>query len=72
MGERVVETERECLKELIEAKGYRQKDIFNMDETGLFYGYVPFLACHTNPPNLLKFYSGYLRIVDFRTKKTQG
>jgi hypothetical protein len=32
-----VETEQRRIQELIEKSGYRFKDIFNMDETGLFY-----------------------------------
>ncbi len=35
-----VETERKRIQELIKKYGYRLRDIFNMDETGLFYGYV--------------------------------
>ena len=33
-----VERERKCIQELIVKWGYRLKDVFNMDETGLFYG----------------------------------
>ncbi|GLB34609.1 putative DDE superfamily endonuclease [Lyophyllum shimeji] len=36
-----VERERERLRELIAKYGYRLKDIFNMDETGLFYAMPP-------------------------------
>ena len=36
-----VEKERKRIKELIAKYGFQLKDIFNMDETGLFYGYVP-------------------------------
>ena len=36
-----METEFECVKELIQVKGYKPKDIFNMDKTGLFYAYTP-------------------------------
>jgi len=36
-----VENERRRIQELIKKYGYRLRDIFNMDETGLFYGYVP-------------------------------
>ena len=32
--------ERQRVQELIQTSGYRSKDIFNMDETGLFYAYV--------------------------------
>ena len=35
-----IEEERKRVRELIEKYGYKLKDIFNMDETGLFYGYV--------------------------------
>jgi hypothetical protein len=36
-----VERERQRIQELIKKYGYELRDIFNMDETGLFYGYVP-------------------------------
>lgn len=35
-----VERERQCVQELIKKYGYELRDIFNMDETGLFYGHV--------------------------------
>jgi Tc5 transposase DNA-binding domain/Helix-turn-helix domain (DUF4817) len=35
------EKERKRIQELIIKYGYRLCDIFNMDETGLFYGYAP-------------------------------
>ena len=38
-----VERERQCIQELIKKYGYELRDIFNMDETGLFYAYVPSL-----------------------------
>ena len=38
-----VEQERKWIRELITKYGYELKDIFNMDETGLFYGYIHFL-----------------------------
>lgn len=38
----MVVKERKRIQELIEQYGYRLKDIFNMDETGLFYRCVPF------------------------------
>jgi hypothetical protein len=38
-----VEKERKRIQELIKKYGYRLKDIFNMDETGLFY--ASFLSC---------------------------
>ena len=43
-----VEREYERLKVLIETKGYKPKDIFNMDETGLFYAYAPFISFGTH------------------------
>jgi cupin superfamily acireductone dioxygenase involved in methionine salvage len=39
-----VEQERKRIQELIKKYGYRLRDIFNMDETGLFYGYVDAFA----------------------------
>ena len=36
-----VERERKRIQELIEKYGYELRNIFNMDETGLFYGYAP-------------------------------
>jgi hypothetical protein len=36
----VVERERERIQDLIKKKGYTWNNIFNMDETGLFYAYV--------------------------------
>jgi hypothetical protein len=36
-----VERERERVQNLIKESGYALRDIFNMDETGLFYGCVP-------------------------------
>jgi hypothetical protein len=36
-----VELERKRVQELIRDSGYELQDIFNMDETGLFYGYTP-------------------------------
>ncbi|KAF5369186.1 hypothetical protein D9615_009952 [Tricholomella constricta] len=38
---RDIEHERERLRELIRKHGYRLKDIFNMDETGLFWAMPP-------------------------------
>ena len=38
--EEVVKRERERIRDLIKEKNYTWNDIFNMDETGLFYGYV--------------------------------
>lgn len=36
-----VEREQKRIQELIKKCGYELQDIFNMDETGLFYGYAP-------------------------------
>jgi hypothetical protein len=36
-----VEKERKWIQELIKKYGYELQDIFNMDKTGLFYGYAP-------------------------------
>jgi Tc5 transposase DNA-binding domain len=36
-----VNKEKERIRMLIGDSGYDLKDVFNMDETGLFYGYVP-------------------------------
>ena len=36
-----MEKERKGIQELITMYGYELRDIFNMDETGLFYGYAP-------------------------------
>lgn len=38
-----VERERKWIQELIGKWGYELRDIFNMDETGLFYGYAPII-----------------------------
>ena len=35
-----VDAERKHIQQLIDKYGYELRDIFNMDETGLFYGYV--------------------------------
>jgi hypothetical protein len=35
-----VEEEQKHIQELIKKARYQLKDIFNMDETGLFYAYV--------------------------------
>jgi hypothetical protein len=49
-----VEHERKRIQELIKKYGYELRDIFNMDETGLFYVYVPisYLSGSTSDPNL--------------------
>ena len=38
VGKQTVETERECIQKIIKEGGYELWDVFNMDETGLFYG----------------------------------
>ena len=48
-----VERERKRVQELIEKWGYELRDIFNMDETGLFYGYaliflIPYFVTDAN------------------------
>jgi hypothetical protein len=43
----VVMTEQCRIQELIKEKGYQLQDIFNMDETGWFYAYVPQLQVRT-------------------------
>jgi hypothetical protein len=35
-----VEQERRWIQDLIQESGYKPRDIYNMDETGLFYGHV--------------------------------
>jgi hypothetical protein len=37
---KTIEDERKHIQELIAKYGYKLRDIFNMDETGLFYEYV--------------------------------
>lgn len=37
----VVKMEQCRIQGLIKKNGYQLRDIFNMDETGLFYAYVP-------------------------------
>ena len=44
VGTERIERERRHVQKLIEEYGYKLRDIFNMDETGLFYGYVPFFV----------------------------
>ena len=44
-GAETVERERKRIQELIKEYGYELCDIFNMDETGLFYGYAPCFSC---------------------------
>ena len=53
-----VEEERKRVQELIEKQGFKACDIYNMDETGLFYGCVSFLLL----PALLTSITGSLRI----------
>ena len=40
VSEQMVEKERERIQTIIKEGGYEPQDILNMDETGLFYGYV--------------------------------
>jgi hypothetical protein len=58
--------ERRRLQELIKKYGYELKDLFNMDETGLFYGHVPLLLLI---PNILTSTPGCLQIVDLLTRE---
>ena len=44
-----VEKERKRIQELKKKYGYELRDIFNMDETGLFYGYAPFIHSLSSP-----------------------
>ena len=37
----MVEEERKQVQKVILEGGYELKDLYNMDETGLFYAYVP-------------------------------
>ena len=39
---KTIEDERKHVQELIDKHGYKLRDVFNMNETGLFYGYVIF------------------------------
>ena len=38
---KTVEEERKQVQKIIQEQGYGLKDIYNMDETGLFYGHAP-------------------------------
>ena len=40
-GAETVENERKRVQGLVKKYGYELRDVFNMDETGLFYGYAP-------------------------------
>ena len=40
VSEQTVEKEREHIQMIIKDGSYKLQDIFNMDETGLFYGYI--------------------------------
>jgi hypothetical protein len=51
VGIETVEGERQRIQELIKTYGYEPRDIFNMDETGLFYGYAGFV--HLAPVTLI-------------------
>jgi hypothetical protein len=60
-----VEAERKRVQELIQKGGFRAHDIYNMDETGLFYGFVQCFRCL---PDLLSLATDSLRTVDCRRK----
>ena len=49
----LAETERLHIQELINKYGYELRDIFNMDETGLFYAYVFLCSSLSTYPCLL-------------------
>jgi hypothetical protein len=53
-----VEREQQRIQELIKKYGYELRDIFNMDETGLFYGHVQYLLWFQSH----SFRTGCLRI----------
>ena len=40
VSEQMVKKERERIQTIIKEGGYEPQDIFNMDETGLFYEYI--------------------------------
>ena len=48
------------MQDIIKNSGYNLKDIFNMDETGLFYAYVCYLSSEVQFSN--KKETGYLQI----------
>jgi hypothetical protein len=58
-----VERERRRIRELVSKYGYELHNIFNMDESGLFYGHVlPSVPSHT--PLILIQPTGCLQIKD--------
>lgn len=65
---KTIDDERKRVQELINKYGYKLRDIFNMDETGLFYGYVIRLG----PGSKLTMYlwTGCHLIVVYQTKNT--
>ena len=63
-----VEAERRRIQELIKSGGYSLRDIFNMDETGLFYACVAFLCLDVHA--LTNRAECHLT-VDFRTRNSR-
>ena len=62
-----VKQDQQRLQNLIAQHGYWLCDIFNMDETGLFYAYVPFCIMIS----LLTFHIVFLRIGDYQIRDNQ-
>ena len=62
-----VEQDRQRLRNLITKYGYKLCDIFNMDETGLFYAYVPFFIMSS----LLTCSTVFLLIGDYQIRNNQ-
>ena len=48
-----VEREKQRIQELLKEYGVELRDVFNMDETGLFYGYTPLLLRSSSHTDLL-------------------
>jgi len=67
VSEQTVKKERECMQTIIKEGSYNLGDIFNMDKTGLFYGYV---ATHTFPMNWTHYqgHKGYLLTKNLLTR----
>jgi Tc5 transposase DNA-binding domain len=63
-----VEKERQRISELLKKYGYKLRDIFNMDETGLFYRHVPI---HPLVPVTLILHIGCLQIEGLQTNRVQ-
>jgi hypothetical protein len=59
-----VEQDQQRLQNLIAKSGYKLCDIFNMDEMGLFYAYVPFCIMIS----LLTFHTVFLQIGDYQIR----